>query len=280
MEEGWCVLLDIYFNSEKERKCFEVNLLHIVETQELQWQTDDNHTERLQLFYPKENQAIVNDVMQAFIHVFITHYLPVILEKIIRRHFYYTDEEEVQRIVTIANSLFEQEMVNISNDNPFLKKLFYPQLLEMDTIYFHSFLAFRVQSCQEVFIELIGKAIDEFKMEEDHQTFIEAVRKFAASQGAKMPQIHVVQGDPFTFFTESGNKLTYRELHTMMQAEPLYIVGLDENEMNLAPLLAMSPEKIFIYGENPSEAKTLTVINIFLEKVTFKPLSHFPFVLN
>jgi hypothetical protein len=62
-----------------------------------------------------------------------------------------------------------------------------------------------------------------------------------------------------------------------MQSEALYIFGLDENELNLAPLIAMVPEKIKIYGNDPSEAKTMTVINIFQEKVIFEHDRHFPF---
>lgn len=40
-----------------------------------------------------------------------------------------------------------------------------------------------------------------------------------------------------------------------MQEEPLYMVGLDEDEWNLAPLIAMCPETIYIYGDSPSDAK-------------------------
>ena len=67
------------------------------------------------------------------------------------------------------------------------------------------------------------------------------------------------------------------ELRHLMYQEPLYLVGLDANEMNLSPLIAIAPQKIYIYGDHPSEPKTLTVINVFQEKVYFKSLSHFPF---
>jgi len=67
------------------------------------------------------------------------------------------------------------------------------------------------------------------------------------------------------------------ELRTVMQNAPLYIVGLDEDEWNLAPLIAMAPKRIKIYGDLPSEPKTLTVINVFQERVDFEPIQKFPF---
>jgi hypothetical protein len=41
--------------------------------------------------------------------------------------------------------------------------------------------------------------------------------------------------------------------------------------------VAMAPEKIKIYGDHPSEPKTLTVINVFQERVDFEPYNNFPF---
>lgn len=67
------------------------------------------------------------------------------------------------------------------------------------------------------------------------------------------------------------------DLQTLMQKEPLYLFGLDETEMNLSPLIAMAPEKVKIYGDDPAEPKTLTVINVFQEKAEFQPTREFPF---
>ncbi|WP_337018057.1 sporulation protein YtxC, partial [Oceanobacillus massiliensis] len=92
-----------------------------------------------------------------------------------------------------------------------------------------------------------------------------------------LPVIHILQGNTFTFYKQNGKRLSNIELRVMMKKEPLYIVGLHDNEFNLAPLIAMAPEKLKIYGDDPSEPKTLTVINVFQEKVDFEPISNFPF---
>ncbi|WP_375540675.1 sporulation protein YtxC [Virgibacillus saliphilus] len=81
----------------------------------------------------------------------------------------------------------------------------------------------------------------------------------------------------FTFYKHNGKQISTMELRSLMKSEPLYIVGLDEDELNLAPLVAMAPKKIKMYGDDPSEPKTLTVINVFQEKVDFKAYHHFPF---
>src|SRR5690625_5756514 len=93
------------------------------------------------------------------------------------------------------------------------------------------------------------------------------LRTFVLKKKPTFKEVHVVQGMNFSFFRSNGKQFSTMELRHLMYQEPLYLVGLDENEMNLAPLIAIAPQKIYIYGDNPSEPKTLTVINVFQEKV-------------
>jgi len=47
-------------------------------------------------------------------------------------------------------------------------------------------------------------------------------------------------------------------------------LGLHENEFNLSPLIAMSPAKIKVYGDDPDDPKIMTITNIFQERVEFE----------
>ena len=124
---------------------------------------------------------------------------------------------------------------------------------------------------------MVGLAIDEYKREEDHQEFVNMLREYIAKKEPIYNVVHIVQGNTFSFFKADGKRFTRMELRMLMQKEPLYIVGLDEDELNLAPLVALAPKKIKIYGDDPSEPKTLTVINVFQERVDFESINKFPF---
>jgi len=134
-----------------------------------------------------------------------------------------------------------------------------------------------MQPLKDYLTHVVGLAIDEFKREEEHQNFIHSIREYIHKRKPKIEEVHLLQGDPFLFFKGNGSRFTSIELKSIMHKEPLYMIGLDATEMNLSPLIALLPGQIYIYGEYPSEAKTLTIINIFQERVRFYPYEKFPF---
>src|SRR5699024_4450919 len=147
-------------------------------------------------------------------------------------------------------------------------------------IHFDSIIQFRMQPFKSLLMEYVGLAIDEFKREEDHQTFINTIREYVVKRREEYTTIHILQGDSFVFFLDDGQPIPKQELQSIMQKESLYLVGLDTEAWNFAPLVAMKPKHIIIYGNDPSEPKTLTVMNIFDELVTIKPVQQFPFSIR
>ena len=122
--------------------------------------------------------------------------------------------------------------------------------------------------------------IDELKREEEYQSFVDSVRHYIMRRKAKIDVLHIIQGENFTFYNARGKKYTEAQLQQLMQKEPLYLLGLDEYEQNLSPVITLLPKKIYIYGNHPSEAKTLALINLFEERVQFRPLEKFPFIFT
>src|SRR5699024_893132 len=194
--------------------------------------------------------------------------------------------------------------------NPYslLHSLFKTNIEDAKTIHFDSIINFRLNVFKDHLIYLVGLAIDEYKREEEHQTFINMLRDYITNKEPIYHTVYVLQGTPFSFFKQNGKTFSRMELKKLMKSETLYIVGLDdnewnlgpliararnqiyimllyllfivgldENEWNLAPLIAMAPKQIYIYVDHPSEPKTSTVINIFQEKVIFQPYNIFPF---
>ena len=62
-----------------------------------------------------------------------------------------------------------------------------------------------------------------------------------------------------------------------MQQEPVYVVGLHTKEKTLAPLLALLPQVIYLYCDQPLDTKVVTILNVFEERVKLFTTAAFPF---
>lgn len=277
--------MEVFFESNKEAISFCERLFREHQQIELNWKTDEKWGNHLK--FPDELPLPKNELLDVIagtmVDVFMTHRLGTMIKRIIKDYYYYTEQEEIERIHDLTDWIVTGEdedskrLRNNKNQHVFLKSLFIANLKESFEFHFDSIMNFRLKSFKDQLISYVGLAIDEFKREEDHQAFIDTLRAYVIKKDPDIPVIHILQGSTFTFFKQNGKRLTNIDLRILMKNEPLYIVGLHDNEFNLAPLIAMAPEKLKIYGDDPSEPKTLTVINVFQEKVDFEPISNFPF---
>ncbi len=277
------MLLEVYFSSDKEVISFCEYLFRYNKQIELHWKTDEDWGNLLQLQYQLPGNKTMDSIAKAMTDVFINHRLTNMIKHIMEEYYYYTNTDEMERILDLTHWIFSGEdddslQVRKNKDpNQLLQSLFIANIKNTTTIHYDSIVKFRLKVFKDQLIHYVGLAIDEFKREEDHQAFVNMLREYIAKKEPTYNLIHVLQGSTFSFFKENGKPFSKMELRMLMQKEPLYIVGLDKDELNLAPLVAMAPKKIKIYGDHPSEPKTLTVINVFEEKVEFEAYKNFPF---
>ncbi|MBM7571960.1 sporulation protein YtxC [Aquibacillus albus] len=276
-------MLEVYFEIKKEAETFCERLLLYDPHVKIKWNTDQSWGNQLKLTTSKSSTyQQYRFIAKAMTDVFIFHRELNWVTEVITKVYYFSNKDEIQRIVDITHSIISGEDVELVQ---FIKKNkprdTLLQIFELgsreDIIHFNSIVNFRMQLFQSELIEVVGLAIDEFKREEEYQSFVHSLREYIAKRKTKVSIVHLLQGDNFIFYKSNGEVYTTMELKSLISKEPLYIVGLDQDEVNLTPLLAMAPEKIIIYGDSPSEAKTLTVLNIFQEKVCLKPMKSFPF---
>ncbi|MDC3412605.1 putative sporulation protein YtxC [Aquibacillus sp. 3ASR75-11] len=273
-------MLEVYFESKEETVTFCDRLFTYDNKLNIVWKTDVSIGNQVKIMEDKSKIGL--PVAHALSDVFIQHREIHWIIDIIKTCYYYKHKEEINRIASLAQAIIageDADLADIVKDNrprDMLLTLFWVNR-EESPIYFDSIMKFRFKNFREELIEVVGLAIDEFKREEDYQSFVQSLREYVAKKKSKYKAIHVLQGTNFSFYNENGKLLSHMELKALMQHEPLYIVGLDSNEMNITPLLAMAPKEINIYGDDPSEPKTTTIMNIFQEKVKRKHSHQFPF---
>lgn len=259
------------------------NLFRYNKQIELHWKTDEEWGNRIQFTRNILDNEAIEAIAKSMVDVFLIHRLSNFIKKIIEKDFYYTNKDEIERILDLSHWIFkgeddESRKIRVDQSpSKILMSLFIANLKNKSTVHFDSIVKFRLNVFKAQLQSYVGLAIDEFKQEEDHQAFIDMLRKYIAKQESVYHEVHILQGKTFSFYKDNGKKFSTLELRKLMHNKPLYIVGLDAKEFNLAPLVAMAPKKIKIYGDNPSEPKTLTVINVFQEKVELEPYNHFPF---
>ncbi|WP_284139801.1 MULTISPECIES: putative sporulation protein YtxC [unclassified Virgibacillus] len=279
-------MLELYFESNEEVISFCEYLFHYSKRIELHWKTDEDWGNRLQIAYQLTEHEMVNAIAKAMTDVFVEHRLTKLINTIITDCYYYSDAIEIERIMDLTQWIFSGEdidrkwMQDEKDSKRLLLSLFIANIKNNTTVHYDSIVNFRLRAFRDQLIHLVGVAIDEFKREEEHQEFINTLREYILKKETRYPIIHVLQGSSFLFFKKDGKRFSENELRSIMKKEPLYIVGLDGDEFNLAPLIALSPNKIKIYGDHPSEPKTMTVINVFQEKVEFVPYHDFPFPIQ
>lgn len=271
--------MEIYFSSLREVIYFCEHMYEDEKQLDLHWENDVPHGHRVIITDLNLTDSIVESISKAFVNIYYTYHISKVLQRVLRKNYYYTNQFEIEKIIEHAYIiLFEHK------ENPVVKKLkknlqaqFSKIVCSSNPLYFETIIHFQLTNLKDHFIELIGLAIDDFKQEELHQQFIHNIRVFMKNKKTNYKEVHIVQGSPFSYYNETGDEITQKKVDNLLEKEPLYLLGLSTPDYYLSPLIAMAPEKIYIYGDNIFEAKTQSIMNVFQEKVVFHDISTFPF---
>src|SRR5699024_2661354 len=138
----------------------------------IQWQTDKHWGNQVN-FIGKEVSSRV--LIHCMIHVFMHYRLNKLIETVIKETYYFADSDEIDRIAEITNRIIsEKENTYHLNEpeehiEPLLYELFKSNLTDKKVIHYDSVIQFRMKPFQNYLIDRVGRAIDEFKREEEHQ---------------------------------------------------------------------------------------------------------------
>lgn len=225
-------------------------------------------------------------LIQYFTKVYIRFHIQMQTKKIIHEKYFYTNEEDIDHIVEWTNWLlqepsFIEKQFNKPSLFDYLLALLLNQFRQMpivrEYIYFDTFILFQLKSFHNELVDVVGYAIDEMKREEDYQHYIESVRYYITNRQPKCSIIHVLDGEDLQLYSSDGIKYTSQYLFKLMKKEPLYIIGLDEYEKTIAPIITLLPQIIYIYSDDPDEVNTSVILNVFQERAKSLSSKKFPF---
>ncbi|MBM7555003.1 sporulation protein YtxC [Thalassobacillus pellis] len=249
---------------------------------QVQWKGDNKGGNQVALSgeeWDKVEKEILIDIL---ITIVDKHRVPKWYEQLVRSHYYYQDPDEIGRILEICDWLNDAEQrrklgVDLPAYRNVMRDFFHQHVHESGVVDFSGLMPFCLQSLRPLLLDYIGSAIDEFKREEDYQLWVESIRRYVAAKPPRVKELHLLQKKQFHFYLSNGKLLTKMEIKALLRTEPVRFISGDADDHSIAPTMIYVPEKLYIYGNDPSEPKIQTIINIFQEKAIYKPLSAFPF---
>ncbi|HZG60782.1 MAG TPA: putative sporulation protein YtxC [Anoxybacillus sp.] len=225
-------------------------------------------------------QTIVIPAMTNFITRFIEDRL---LLSIIFHDFHYKNVEEQQQILQLAHSFIDGERYDYRNGKQqtesreaFIKQALTEFLSDDISFSFESFLYFRLRKYKERLLHYVELAIDEYKLEQEYQNFIQTLRDCLVSRPAKLSIIHLLHKEStFTFYDEYFCEISAKELRklidrTLIINQPMYI-----DSSVLAPLVSIAPKTIYLYTGNSDDGMVQTIQNIFQERLKLCDIDFF-----
>lgn len=229
----------------------------------------------------KGDEEVLEAARKAFHHFILKIKLHDWFRMILKEQYYYADEEEQRQIVDIIYSILEGHRVDLAT---ILKDASLSKQLEdaIKDMYDHhkifsldSFLKFRMRPFFNRLEKYIEVSIDEYKMEQEYQMFIQTLRDFLSSREAKVSQLHLAIKDEVTFFDDHFVEIKRSQLTEMIDRRLLFNHPVYVDSVTIAPLLSIAPTVIYLYTDDWEKPLVRTIRNIFEERVKIRSLNSF-----
>lgn len=226
-------------------------------------------------------KGILEACKRAFLQFIIKIKLNDWFKMILKEQYYYEDEDEQQQILDIIQSLLEgnredlESLIHDTNMNQQMEIVISQMFEEQHSFSFDSFVRFRMRPFMEQLERYVEVSIDEYKMEQEYQMFIQTLRQFLAGRKPKINHLHLLMGDGVTFYDEEYYEIRRAELIRMIDRRlisnhPVYV-----DSVTIAPLLSIAPSTIYVYTDDDEEPLVRTIQNIFEERVQLRQMADF-----
>ncbi|TKC15759.1 putative sporulation protein YtxC [Robertmurraya kyonggiensis] len=243
------------------------------------------------LLFEDENKAkvkidkAVKEILEACKKAFLQFVIKIKLNDwfklILKEQYFYEDEDEQQQILDIIQSILDgnradlESLIHDLNMNKQIETAISQMFEEQRTFSFDSFVRFRMRPFMEKLEKFVEISIDEYKMEQEYQMYIQTLRQFLAKRAPKINHLHLLMEDGVTFYDEQYYEIRRAELVRMIDRRlisnhPVYI-----DSVTIAPLLSIAPSTIYLYTDDYEQPLVRTIQNIFEERVQLKEMADF-----
>lgn len=229
---------------------------------------------RLALF--PESEEAFKDLARYLSRYIIDRYEKKWLLEIIEKSFLYSDAEEKAAIVNIVGAIFSGEKNDVPEAEllPDRRRLIADSLEEVLNAYgvlsFTSMLTFRLTAYRENLRRVVEIAIDEYKLEQEYQVFIDKLRRIIHAYKPLCERIEVIDGTPFRLYDDRQRPIS--NIQSVRSFYPLLKQwGIEAEPSMILSLIALAPRQVIVYTNRPEHGMMKTLARVFEDRVCFLP---------
>lgn len=203
------------------------------------------------------------------------------IHTILKEKFFYEEQEECHQILHMAHEILKERRKGVARDltrqkfESYIASSLNDWLCDPLSFSFSSYVRFRLRTYREMIARLAEVAIDEYKMEQEYQMFIETLRQQVSSRKSRLSCVHLIFDESFIFYDDKGRRLKQDKLVQYIDEELLKKQDVYIDTKVIAPLLSISPKKIYLYTKEQDHNMIITLRNVFQERVQLHGLHEF-----
>ncbi|ALC89710.1 hypothetical protein AM500_07965 [Bacillus sp. FJAT-18017] len=275
-------MAEINFRSTLDAKSFQQLLQKHIQKHKIHIEMQLHEEQEAKLIILSPLGECLHTLKDAFYEFIMIVKLDEWFREIVRDTYFFRDQAEEQHITDIMYSILdgERQDLTIFMEQPFpggLVKKSIDEIVGADALLsFDSITKFRLRPVFEYLREIAALSIDEYKMEQEYQVFIESLRTFLAGRPSKIEEIHLLAKDGVTFYDVNMQEVKKAELAKMIDRKLLINHPIYVDSVAIAPLLSLAPKKIVLYTEDQDEPLARTLANVFEERILLLGLEEFP----
>ncbi|PEJ96611.1 putative sporulation protein YtxC, partial [Bacillus toyonensis] len=137
---------------------------------------------------------------------------------ILKEKFFYEEQEECHQILHIAQEVLKGRRNGVAREltrytfESYIKSSLNNWLCDPLSFSFSSYVRFRLRTYREMVAKLTEVAIDEYKMEQEYQMFIETLRQQVSNRKSRLSCMHLIFDESFIFYDDKGRRLKQEKL--------------------------------------------------------------------
>ncbi|HDX9611996.1 putative sporulation protein YtxC [Bacillus toyonensis] len=200
---------------------------------------------------------------------------------ILKEKFFYEEQEECHQILHIAQEVLKGRRKGVTREltrytfESYIKSSLNNWLCDSLSFSFSSYVRFRLRTYREMVARLTEVAIDEYKMEQEYQMFIETLRQQVSNRKSRLSCMHLIFDESFIFYDDKGRRLKQEKLVQYIDEDLLKQKDVYIDTKVIAPLLSISPKKIYLYTKEQDHNMIITLRNVFQERIQIHGLHEF-----
>ncbi|MGX6442998.1 putative sporulation protein YtxC [Neobacillus sp. K501] len=267
-------MAEIIFQSRMDAKRFYLHLLKCVQDHSDILLSEDNHI--VKIMDNRLAGITFEKVKEAFYEFIIKIKRDDWFRAILQEEYFFEDPDEIQQIMEIIYSVLAGNREDLAvflkenTEEPKIREAVEELFKGNISFSFDAFLKFRLRPYLQLLESYVEISIDEYKMEQEYQMFVQTLRDFLVKREPKIETLNLLLDEEIKFFNEEFAEIKRAELMRMVDRKLLFNHPVYVDSASIAPLLSIAPRNIILYTKNSDEPLVRTIKNIFEERVTIK----------